>query len=223
VLAVPDTTPVFTQAAATAVPPWAGRGPTPPTLRLVPGAPAPQTVQAVAARLPPPAWQDRTVAAGAPGPRPYQVVARRVWDRRAGLPARACWLRRTREGREARYYLSNAPEDTPLLTVAPVAAARGGIGMEPAGATATGETGLDEDAGRSWAGWHHPSTLALRAAALLLPLPQDGGEQVAPGHAAPRAPGAPGVAATSDVDTRRATPGAQRPPRAQRARQTVTQ
>ena len=65
VLDVPETTPVFTQAAVTAVPPWSGRGPQPRTFRLVPGAPAPQTVQAVAARLPPPAWQDLTVAAGA--------------------------------------------------------------------------------------------------------------------------------------------------------------
>jgi SRSO17 transposase len=48
---VPETTPVFTQAAVTAVPPWSGRGPKPSKFRLVPGAPAPQTVPAVGGRL----------------------------------------------------------------------------------------------------------------------------------------------------------------------------
>src|SRR5438270_12050574 len=53
VLDVPATTPVFTQVTATAVPPWSGRGRKPTKPRLVPGAPAPETVQAVAASLPP--------------------------------------------------------------------------------------------------------------------------------------------------------------------------
>src|SRR5207244_5500911 len=69
VLDVPQTTPVFIQPAPTVVPPWSGRGRKPTKLQLAPGAPAPQTVQAVAASLPPTAWQDVTVAEGAQGPR----------------------------------------------------------------------------------------------------------------------------------------------------------
>ena len=222
VLDVPATTPVFTQAAVTAVPPWSGRGPKPTKFRLVPGAPAPQTVQAVAASLPPTAWQDLAVAEGAHGPRTYQFVALRVWESRDGLPGRACWLllRRNLDGSEARSYLSNAPQDTPLLTLAQVAAARWVIETEFE--TAKGETGLDEYEVRSWAGWHHHLTLALLAATFLLTLQQDWGENDAPDHAAPSQPRAPGVAAAPDVDTRRATPVAQRHPRAQRARQTLT-
>ena len=222
VLDVPATTPVFTQVTATAVPPWSGRGRKPTKPRLVPGAPAPETVQAVAASLPPTAWQDLTVAEGAHGPRTYQFVALRVWESRDGLPGRACWLllRRNLDGRESRYYLSNAPEDTPLLTLAQVAAARWVIETEFE--TAKGETGLDEYEVRSWAGWHHHITLALLAATFLLTLQQDWGGKDVPDHAAPSQPGASGVAAASDVDTRRAPPVAQRHPRAQRARQTVT-
>jgi SRSO17 transposase len=120
VLDVPATTPVFTHLAPVVVPPWSGRGRQPTVPRLAPAAPPPQTVAAVAASLPPTAWQDLTVAEGAQGPRTYQFVALRVWESRDGVPGRACWLllRRNLDGTEPRYYLSNAPADTPLLTVA---------------------------------------------------------------------------------------------------------
>jgi len=219
---VPKTTPVFTQRAATVLPPWSGRGPQPTTPRLAPDAAPPQTVQAVAASQPATAWQDVTVAEGAPGPRPYQFVALRVWESRDGLPGRACWLllRRNLDGSAPRYYLSNAPADTPLLTLAQVAAARWVIETEIQ--TAKGETGLDEYEVRSWRSWHHHIVLALLAGAFLLTLQQDWGEKDAPDHAPASQPGAAGAAAASNVDTRRATPVAQRHPRAQRARQTLT-
>src|SRR5207248_5335859 len=140
------------------------------TPRLAPDAPSAQTVQAVAASLPPTAWQDVTVAEGAQGPRPYQFVALRVWESRDGLPGRACWLllRRNLYGSEPRSYLSNPPADMPLLTLAQVAAARWVIETEFE--TAKGETGLDEYEVRSWQGWHHHITLALLAGAFLLTL-----------------------------------------------------
>src|SRR5205085_1011318 len=113
-----------------------------------------------------------------------------------------------------------APADTPLLTLAQVAAARWVIETEIQ--TAKGETGLDEYEVRSWRSWHHHIVLALLAGAFLLTLQQDWGEKDAPDHAPASQPGAAGAAAASDVDTRRATPVAQRHPRAQRARQTLT-
>src|SRR5437588_1556988 len=221
VLDVPQTTPVFTHLAPVVVPPWSGRGRQPSVPRLAPGAPPPQSVAAVAASLPPTAWQDLTVAEGAQGPRTYQFVALRVWESRDGLPGRACWLllRRNLDGIEPRHTLSTAPPNMPLLTLAQVAAARWVIETEFE--TAKGETGLDEYEVRSWQGWHHHITLALLAGAFLLTMQQEWGEKDAPAHAAPSQPGAPGVAAAADVDTRRATPVAQRDPRAQRARQTV--
>jgi SRSO17 transposase len=222
VLDVPATTPVFTQPAPTVVPPWSGRGRVPTRPRLAPGAPSPQTVQAVATALDPAAWQELTVAEGAQGPRTYQFAARRVWESRDGLPGRACWLvmRRNLDRSEPRYYLSNAPADTPLLTLAQVAAARWVIETEIQ--TAKGETGLDEYEVRRWAGWHHHITLGLLAAAFLLTLQQDWGEKDAPTHAPANQPRAAGGAAAAHVDAGGTAALARRHPRAQRAGQTLT-
>ena len=222
VLDVPETTPVFDQPAATVVPPWSGRGRKPTKPQLAPAAPRPCTVQAVAQRLAPAAWQEVTVAEGAQGPRTYQFGALRVWESRDGLPGRACWLllRRNLDGREPRYYLSNAPADTPLLTLAQVAAARWVIETEIQ--TAKGETGLDEYEVRSWAGWHHHLTLALLAGAFLLSVQQDWGEKDAPAHAPASQPRAARGAAPAHVDAGGSAALAYRHPRAQRAGQTLT-
>ncbi len=222
VLDVPQTTPVFTQPAAVVVPPWSGRGRKPTAPRLAPEAAAPQSAQAVADSLPATAWQALTVAEGAQGPRTYQFVARRVWESRDGLPGRACWLllRRNRDGTEPRYYLSNAPEDTPLLTLAQVAAARWVI--ETAFETAKGETGLDEYEVRSWHGWRHHITLALLAAAFLLTMQQEWGEKDAPADSPARQPRAARGAPAPCLDAGRVAPVAQRHPGAQRAGQALT-
>jgi len=175
VLDVLKTTPVFGALAATVLPAWSGRGHRPTHPVLAPQAPPAQAVEALAAALPPSAWQAVTVAEGAQGPRTYLFVAQRVWESRAGLPGRPCWLllRRNLDGSEPRSYLSNAPPETALLTLAQVAAARWIIETEFQ--TAKGETGLDEYEVRSWQGWHHHMTLALLAGAFLLTLQQDWG------------------------------------------------
>lgn len=222
VLDVPQTTPVFTQPAEVVVPPWSGRGRKPTAPRLAPDAAPPQTVHAVAAGVPASAWQDLTVAEGAQGPRTYQFVAQRVWESRDGLPGRACWLllRRNLDGSEPRYYLSNAPEDTPLLTLAQVAATRWVIETEFE--TAKGETGLDEYEVRSWAGWHHHITLALLAGAFLLTVQQEWGEKDAPTDAPASQPRAARDAPAPSMDARRVAPVAQRHPGAQRPGQART-
>jgi len=222
VLDVPATTPLFAQPALAAVPPWSGRGGKPTKPRLAPGAAPARTAEASAAGLSARAWRDLTVAEGAQGPRTYQFAALRVWESRDGLPGRACWLllRRNLDGREARYYLSNAPEDTPLLTLAQIAAARWTIETEFE--TAKGETGLDEYEVRGWAGWHHHLTLALLAGAFLLTVQQDWGKKDAPAHAAPGQPGAARPVAPPHLDARGAAPVAHRDPRAQRPRQALT-
>ncbi len=221
VLDVPTTTPVFTRPAVVSVPPWSGRGRRPSRPRLAPEAPLPQTAQSVAASLPPPAWQEVTVAEGAQGPRTYLFVARRVWESRDGLPGRACWLlvRRNRDGSEARYYLSNAPADTPLGVLARVAAARWTIETEFQ--TAKGETGLDEYEVRGWRGWHHHITLALLAGAFLLTLQQDWGGKDAPGDPPATQSRAAGTSPAAPLDRRRVAPVAQRHATTQRAGQAV--
>jgi SRSO17 transposase len=182
VLEVPSTTHVFTQAVQVAVPVWSGRGRKPSQLQLMAGEPGPQSVQAVAASLPPTAWHELTVAEGAQGERMHQFAALRVWESRDGLPGRACWLvlRRDLDGSDAKYYLSNAPVDTPLLRLAQVAAMRWPIETEFQ--TEKGETGLDEYEVRTWLGWHHHITMALLAGAFLLQMQLDWGEKAAPDH-----------------------------------------
>jgi SRSO17 transposase len=206
VLEVPTTTPVFAAPPALVAAPRSGRrGPAPTRQVLDPRGPQPQPVAAVLAGLPPGAWRELTVAEGAQGPRRYQFAAVRVWESRAGLPGRACWLllRRNLDGTEPKHYLSNAPADTPPLALAQVSAARWRI--ETGFEQGKGEAGLDEYEVRSWGGWHRHVALALLAAAFLLALQQDWGGKGGPADADPppgRPPAAP-PAAPPSVDARR--------------------
>ena len=200
VLEVPSNTHVFTQAAQVAVPAWSGRGRKPSQPQLVAGEPGPQSVQAVAASLPPAEWHELTVAEGAQGPRIYQFAALWVWESRDGLPGRACWLllRRDLDGSEAKYYLSNAPPGTPLLRLAQVGAMRWPVETEFQ--TEKGETGLDEYEVRTWLGWQHHITMALLAGAFLLSLQLDWGEKDAPDHPTPNHAPAATTAAAAHLD-----------------------
>jgi SRSO17 transposase len=220
VLDVPKITPVFVALPALELPPWSGRGRRPSRPTVVPESLPAQTVEALAAALPSAAWQTVTVAEGAQGPRTYRFVAQRVWERRAGLPGRPCWvlLRRNLDGSEARYYLSNAPADTALLTLARVAATRWTIETEFK--TAKGETGLDEYEVRSWRSWHHHITLALLAGAFLLTLQQDWGGKSAPDHPTTNQSSAARSPTAARVHLRGVVRLAAGHPSAQRARQT---
>ena len=68
--------------------------------------------------------------------------------------------RRNLDGSEPRYYLSNAPEDTPLETLAHVGGSRWRIETEFE--TEKSDVGLDEYETGIWAGWHHHVALCLR-------------------------------------------------------------
>jgi SRSO17 transposase len=184
VLEVQCTTQVFTQAAKTEVREWVGNGRPPTKTHLAAGEPGPVAVQTLAAQLPDSAWQELRVAEGAQGPRSYQFARHQVWEHRDGIPGRACWVvwRRNLDGSELKYYFSNAPADTPLLTLAQVGGARWMIETEFQ--TYKGEAGLDEYEARSWQSWHHHITMAMLAGAFLLTLEQDWGEKDAPGHPA---------------------------------------
>lgn len=201
VLEVPCRQPVFTQAAKTEVPAWSGRGPHPTKPRLVDGEPGPQAVEVVAASLTTEDWQLLTVAEGAQGPRTYLFAARRVWESREGLPGRACWLvlRRNPDGSEPKYYLSNAPADTPLLTLAQVGAKRWPIETEFQ--MEKNETGLDEYEVRSWRGWHHHITLAMLAGVFLLKLEQEWGGKDAPGDSTANQSRVARIAAAASLDS----------------------
>jgi SRSO17 transposase len=151
-----------------------------------------------------------TVAEGAQGPRTYRFAAERVRDRRDGEPGAVVWLvhRQNLDGTGPRTYFSNAPEETPLATLARVAAARwrAPAGRETELETNKSDVGLDESEVRSWPGWNHHVTLCLLASAFLLTLQQEWGQKDATHHAAPGLPsGARGLAAAALLP--RATPG----------------
>ena len=107
-------------------------------------------------------------------------------------PGEILWAvyRQNRDGSESRCYLSNAPanapEDTPLETLAYVGGSRWRIETE----FETGKSGvaLDEYETRAWSGWRHHITMCLLAGAFLLTLQGLGGKD-APDHPAPGVPG----------------------------------
>jgi SRSO17 transposase len=191
---------VFTCRPATAVPAWSGRGRKPQRVRRIPGSAAAQTVAEVATTVPSGAWRTLTVAEGAQGPRRYQFWRCRVWECRADLPGRECWLllRRKLDGTDLKYCLSNAPGTTPLLKLGQVGATRWNIETEFE--LTKSEAGLVEYEVRSWVGWYHHMTMALLAGAFLLQLQQEWGEKDDPHHAAASEPGGAGDAAAPGVD-----------------------
>ena len=152
VLAVSSTTPVWPV-------PRAGLAPE----RVAAAAPA-TTVAALVASWPAEQWQRLTVAEGEKGPRTYDWACGRVVDSREGRPGREVWLLARRapgDPTDLAYYLGQAPLDTPLTTLARVAATR--YTVEQCIEEAKGEAGLDQYEVRRWHSWHRHLTLALLA------------------------------------------------------------
>ena len=79
-----------------------------------------------AAAIPENAWREITEAEGVQGPHIYRYSAQRVWLTQRRKPGEILWAvyRRNRDGSEPRYYLSNAPDDTSLETLAYVGGSR---------------------------------------------------------------------------------------------------
>ncbi len=151
--------------------------------------------------LPEESWREITVAEGSQGPRVYRFGAQRVRETRNRKPGGVVWAsyRQNLDGSEPRYYLSNAPGDTPLETLAHVGGSRWRIETEFE--TEKSDIGLDEYETRTWAGWHHHVAMCLLGGAFLLGLPQDWGGKDAPDHAPAGVPGGAGDAAAGTVRT----------------------
>ena len=158
-----------------------------------------RTMEQRGSELPEEAWQEITVAQGSQGPRSYRFSAQRVRATRKHKPGEAVWAvwRRNLDGSEPRYYLSNAPGDTPLETLAYVGGSRWRIETEFE--TEKGDVGLDEYETRSWMGWHHHVTMCLLGGAFLLGLQQDWGGKDAPDHPSPSIPGGTGNVAPGAI------------------------
>ena len=162
-----------------------------------------RTMEQRSDELPEEAWREITVAEGSQGPRSYLFSAQRVRPTSRRKPGEIHWAvyRRNRDGSEPRYYLSNAPEDTPLETLAYVGGSRWRIETEFE--TEKSDVGLDEYETRTWAGWHHHVALCLLGGAFLLSLQQAWGEKDAPDHEAAGLPGGAGNAAPGTVRANR--------------------
>lgn len=168
VLAVSSHTPVWAERPQVEDPIPGPRGRPRTKPRLIEGAETASTVAAVVARWPASQWHTLTVAQGEKGPITYDWGMARVVESREGLPGPDAWLlarRSQTDPTEIAFYLSNAPEETPLLKLAQVASTR--CRVEQGIEEAKGQTGLDEYEVRHWHSWHRHVTLSMMAHAWL--------------------------------------------------------
>ena len=180
VLAVSSTTPVWKERSPVVEPFKGPLGRPREKPRLAEGAPLSETVAAVIAALPGDAWKRLTVSEGEKGPRTYDWTAIPIVESRNGLPGPDGWLLARRsipDPSDLAYYLSNAPQETPLATLAEIASARWSI--ETTIEEGKGETGLDEYEVRHWHSWHRHITLSMMAHAWLASIRQAEGEKSA--------------------------------------------
>jgi SRSO17 transposase len=136
--------------------------------RVVQDAPGATTVDKVAAAWPATQWERLKVAEGEKGPVTYDWARQRVVESQKSLPGESVWLlarRSVKDESDMAYYLSNAPVETPLWTLAQVATTRWTI--EQCFREAKGQTGLDEYEVRLWHSWHRHITLVMMAHAWL--------------------------------------------------------
>jgi SRSO17 transposase len=172
VLAVSSTTPVWRERPALELPSAmtrGSRGGRPrKRVRLHPEAPSATSVAEIAAQWPAQHWQRLVVAQGEKGPINYDWACGRVIESQQGLSGRAAYLlvrRSVSDPEERAYYLSNAPEATPLLEIAQVAARR--YSIEQCFEEAKGEAGLGHYEVRTWSSWYRHITLSMMAHAFL--------------------------------------------------------
>lgn len=161
---------VWTSRPATAPSPWSGQGRPPRKPRLVEQAPAPLGVAALAATLPPEAWQPYTLQEGSQGPQRAEFAVQRVVAVRDGLPGPDVWLilRRSLSDGELKTYLSNAPWDVEPARLIRTSGMRWPI--ESCFLVGKQELGMGDYEVRSWRGWHHHMTLVILALAFLVRL-----------------------------------------------------
>ena len=165
---VPHDTQIWQARPATAVPEWSGRGRKPTRERVVPDAPAPQSVAALARALPASAWSEQLIQEGSQGPQVAEFAFLRVIAVREGLPGPEVWLvlRRSLTDGELKTYLCNAPADLPQHRLVRTSAMRWPI--ETCFETGKQELGMGDYEVRSWRGWHHHMTLVILALAFLV-------------------------------------------------------
>jgi len=167
---VPSKTKVWTELPPLAEPGPSGRGRPRTKVRI--SAKAPKALEVRRVRHQIEQWQYVTVRKGSKKPIRSAWAALRVYPWRDGLPGkqRLLLIERTEEDGQ-KYYLSNAPAETPLKKLAEVAKQQWFV--EQCFRDAKGQVGLDEFEVRKWRGWHHHMTMCMLALCFLLLLQQN--------------------------------------------------
>lgn len=138
--------------------------------------------------LPAAAWQRLSAGDGAKGPRLYDWARLEHRGGAAGFRCALLLRRSIARPQDVTFYLTHAPEATPLDELVRVAGTRWSI--ESLFEQAKGEVGLDQYEVRSWVGWHRHITLAMFALAYL--------SAVRKGAIGGSGPGRPGRGAAAD-------------------------
>jgi SRSO17 transposase len=138
--------------------------------RLAPGAPAAQTVKAIADEMPARRWKRLVIKEGSKGPMAADFVAVRAVAVRSHLPGPDVWLvlRRSVSDGELKAYVSNAPAGTSIQTFARISGMRWPI--ETSFEDGKQRLGMGDYEVRTWKGWHHHMTLVILAHAFLVRL-----------------------------------------------------
>ena len=122
-----------------------------------------RSVAEVAANLPADAWRPLKLREGTKGPLVFEYVILRVWAMRHDKPGPPIWLiiRRSLDGKETWYYVSNADEQTPWETLALVTGTR--FRVEEYFEDGKTHLGMADYEARAWTSWHHHMTLVALA------------------------------------------------------------
>jgi SRSO17 transposase len=122
-----------------------------------------RAVQEVAADLPADAWRPLKLREGSGGPLVFEFAVLRVWAMRHNRPGPPIWLvlRRSLEGKEVWYYVSNAEAETPWQSMALVAGTR--FRVEEYFEDGKTHLGMADYESRGWESWHHHMALVALA------------------------------------------------------------
>lgn len=122
-----------------------------------------RSVQEISADLPADAWRPLKLREGTKGPLVFEFAVLRVWAMRHNRPGPPVWLmiRRSLDGKEVWYYLSNAEGTTPWETLAMVSGTR--FRVEEYFEDGKTHLGMADYEARAWTSWHHHMALVALA------------------------------------------------------------
>ena len=122
-----------------------------------------RSVREIAAELPADAWRPLKLREGTKGPLVCEFAVLRVWAMRHNQPGPPIWLviRRSLNGKEVWYYVSNAEEQTPWETLALVSGTR--FRVEEYFEDGKTHLGMADYEARAWTSWHHHMALVALA------------------------------------------------------------